>query len=65
VKDKRQLELNFDDPTEYLAPPTYLGNTTHCHSNSAPTTLVVKIPTNVTIKRTLLAAPQIGDEEGA
>ncbi|MBZ9675249.1 hypothetical protein [Mesorhizobium sp. ES1-1] len=60
MKDKRQLELNFNDPVEYLARPTYLGNTTRRASNCAPATLIVYVKTNVTV-----TAPQIGDEEGA
>ncbi|MEW9836579.1 hypothetical protein [Mesorhizobium marinum] len=28
MKKEHQLELNFDDPVEYLAPPTYLGGAT-------------------------------------
>ena len=36
MKDERQLELNFDDPVEYLAPPpSYLRAVTHSGPDSS------------------------------
>ncbi|MER9684673.1 MULTISPECIES: hypothetical protein [unclassified Mesorhizobium] len=64
MKDERQLELNFDDPVEYLARPTYLGNTARSHGTCTTGTIAVEIKIRVALK-TRIAGSQIGGEEKA
>lgn len=50
MKNERQLEFNFDDPIEYLAPPTYFGSARYRISDKQLGAAVVHVETRVTVE---------------
>ena len=64
MKEERKLELNFDDPVEYLTAPTYLGATARRLVSRAPKPVAADVEIQVTVK-TVMAGSRIAGKEGA
>jgi hypothetical protein len=59
MSKERQLELNFDDPVEYLAPPTYLGGVTQRAPDKPASATVIHVKARVTAQY-VPAKPETG-----
>jgi len=59
MRKERQLELNFDDPVEYLSRPTYLGDATRAVPSKATGATILQVEIRVIVEH-VIANPNTG-----